>query len=123
MILLSIFLWMTYLTVTWLRTTHPVGAIAPAIIGLSFLLAATRRDGRPSDDRPTMALGLLSALGIAVLWIAAARTDDSGLREQAMGLSIWGGFLVVLAVFVVYRRFRDRPPAGPRSPAPPPGPA
>lgn len=104
----GITLWMAYATVAWLRSSHPVGAIAPAIIALSLAPGVVRNAGSPPNDRAILVLGPLSVLGIAVLWIAAGTTDEPALHRQAVSLSLWGGLLVFLFVIAVTARLRHR---------------
>ena len=94
-------LWMGYLTVAWLRSPHPVGAIAPGILALFFAPSIFSRSDRPPNDKSILVLGPLAALGITILWIAAEATDEPAVREQAQWFSWWGGLVVALFVAAV----------------------
>lgn len=99
---------MGYLTVAWLRSPHPVGAIAPAIVGLIFAQSVVRKGDRSPNDRSLLVLGPLSALGIATLWIVAEATDQAAIRHQALWFSGWGGLIVLLFVVAVGARLFPR---------------
>lgn len=98
-------LWNAYLTFAWLTSSHPWGAIYPALFAAFFLWTAYNGWG---SKPPYMRLqgwafevfGAVAAVGIASLWIVAKQTNDHVYRDQAVDISVWGGMLVLGGAFM-----------------------
>ena len=95
----AIGVWCVYLTGAWVISSRPWGAIYPAIFG-AFLLWSAYGSWRygPANTRPQgwafEIFGIVAAIGIATLWIIAEKTGDDVYRDQAQGLSFFGGLIV-----------------------------
>ncbi|WP_332641867.1 hypothetical protein [Aeromicrobium sp.] len=110
-------LWSTYVAVTWLTSSHPWGAIYSAIFAAFFLwLSYTNWKFESPSARGQgwgfELFGAVAAVGIATLWLIAETTNDPEYREQAVGFSIWGGFIafggLVLGSMWIHPKTRAR---------------
>jgi hypothetical protein len=97
-------LWNGYLMVAWLLSSRPFGAIYPGVLAAFFLYSGiSALKFKPPAPRPDWIMGgiaLAAAAGIAVMWVVANNTKDHEYHRQAIGFSIWGGFIVLLGVAV-----------------------
>lgn len=91
--------WFGYLTIRRLGSPYPIGAISTLIVGvfLSYDVIWPRKFGA----RILGGLGVASAIGIAVLWTAANLTGERTYHREAVGFSVWGGAIVLIAVLAV----------------------
>lgn len=127
---LGLGLWNAYLTFAWLVSSHPWGAIYPALFSGFFLWTAYNAwESKPPhlrlDGWALEIFGALAGLGIAALWVVAERTNDDVYHDQAVDISFWGGLLALGGLFMgamwIHPRSRARMLAVKRGEFPPGG--
>lgn len=91
-------LWNTYLILAWLMSSYPWAAIYPGLFAGFFLWTAySIWSSAPLHQgvRAIQLFGVIAAAGIAVMWTIAERTGNDVYLDQARGISVWGGLLVL----------------------------
>lgn len=98
----------SYLTIAWLISSHPVGALVPGV--LVYFLASnvylylkygTAQETIVHLTGTYLIAGPASALSIVILWILAR--EDAVYRDQAVTMSIWGGAIVIPAALLLVK--------------------
>jgi O-antigen/teichoic acid export membrane protein len=105
---LALIVWFTYSTIAWLLSSHPFGALVPGVLLYCFASGTygRLRYANPSDRaatslRPILIAGAVSAISIVLLWTLADKRNDPVYHHSAVTMSLWGGAIVVLAVFIL----------------------
>lgn len=100
--------WFSYVTIAWLVSSHPVGALVPGVFVYFFgasLYAQVRYESLAERAVHSWSwiviTGAASAASIAILWSLAGTRDDAVYHDQAVSMSLWGGATVVAAIFIL----------------------
>lgn len=103
-----------YATIQWLKSSEPLGALAPApflVLSLWWLILSLKYGGQGATFHSNFMWNLVAiviVVDLVILYSAAYSTGKNVYSHQGTSLAIFGGIVVILALVGCLPRVRER---------------